>query len=198
MRSFLFLATCAAATIASPALADVKPVGADGFVVRHEALVPVAADRAWHGLVQPARWWSGDHTFSGNAANLTLAPQAEGCFCEALPAGAARMRAGSVRHMTVIFADPGKVLRLTGALGPLQGEPVNAVLTVTLSGEGAGTRIVMEYVVGGAMRFSREQIGPAVDGVLREQLARLAALFPVQAPTGDVGSDFLSGVGTRP
>ncbi|HEX2793682.1 MAG TPA: ATPase [Croceicoccus sp.] len=198
MRSFLFLATCAAATIASPALADVKPVGADGFVVRHEALVPVAADRAWHGLVQPARWWSGDHTFSGNAANLTLAPQAEGCFCETLPAGAARMRAGSVRHMTVIFADPGKVLRLTGALGPLQGEPVNAVLTVTLSGEGAGTRIVMEYVVGGAMRFSREQIGPAVDGVLREQLARLAALFPVQAPAGDVGSDFLSGVGTRP
>ena len=198
MKSFLFLAACAAATFASPALADVKPVGGDGFVVRHEAVVPVAADRAWDGLVQPARWWSGDHTFSGNAANLALVPQANGCFCETLPAGAARTRAGSVRHMTVIFADPGKVLRLTGALGPLQGEPVNAVLTVTLSGEGAGTRIVMEYVVGGTMRFPREQIGPAVNTVLGEQLARLAALFPAQASSGDLGSDFLSGVGTRP
>ena len=91
---------------------------------------------------------------------------------------------------------------LTGALGPLQGEPVNAVLTITFAGEATGTRIVMEYVVGGTMRFQREQIGPAVDGVLGDQLARLAALYSAQAkagqPSGDLGSDFLSGVGAQP
>ncbi|MDR7103544.1 hypothetical protein [Croceicoccus sp. BE223] len=198
MKRLAFAAATAAALIARPALAEIKPVGTEGFVVSHEAVVPVAPDQAWDRLVKPALWWSGEHTFSGNPANLSLIASADGCFCEALPVGPARTRPGSVRHMTVIFADPGQVLRLTGALGPLQGEPVNAVMTVTLKGEGTGTRIALEYVVGGSLRFAREQSGPAVDKVLGEQLARLAASFPAAAPGGDLGSDFLSGVGARP
>lgn len=198
MKHLAFVVAGVAALTAAPAYADIKPVGAEGFVVTHEVVLPVAPDRAWDTLATPALWWSGEHTFSGNAANLSLNTAANSCFCEALPVGPTRAQPGSVRHMTVIFADPGKVLRLTGALGPLQGEPVNAVMTVTLKGEGAGTRLALEYVVGGSMRFAREQVGPAVDKVLGEQLARLAALFAAAAPAGDLGSDFLSGVGARP
>ncbi len=188
------LALVVLSALATPAQAEVKPVGAEGFVVRREVVVTAGADAVWDRLVRPAMWWSSGHTFSQNSANLTLDATAGGCFCEALPVGQDRARAGSVQHMAVLFADPGKVLRMSGALGPLQGEAANGVMTITLTGQSNGTAVVMEYVVGGTMRLSREQIGPAVDNVLGEQLTRLAQSFAAPAPTGDVSQDFLSGV----
>jgi hypothetical protein len=81
---------------------------------------------------------------------------------------------GSVEHMHVIFADPQRgILRMSGALGPLQGEALNGTLTVELKKTDTGTRIELEYVVGGYMRFKTEEIAPAVDGVLGQQLAGL-------------------------
>ena len=95
---------------------------------------------------------------------------------------------GSAEHMHVIFADPQRgLLRMAGALGPLQGEAVRGVLTITLTKTETGTRIDWEYVVGGYMRFQTAEIAPAVDQVLGEQLGRLAALLtpaPVLAPAG--------------
>ena len=82
--------------------------------------------------------------------------------------------------MHVILADPQRgVLRMSGALGPLQGEALNGTLTVTLTKTEAGTRIEFEYVVGGYMRMKTEEIAPAVDAVLGQQLAGLIkALAP--------------------
>jgi hypothetical protein len=77
--------------------------------------------------------------------------------------------------MRVVLVQPRQVLRLVGGLGPLQSEPVAAVLTMTLKPVPGGTRILWEYVVGGTMRYKLDEIAPAVDKVMAEQLGRLAA-----------------------
>ena len=70
--------------------------------------------------------------------------------------------------------DPGKAIRLSGALGPLQSEALQGTLTITIKPVEGGTRILWEYVVGGFMRYNVDDIAPAVDKVLAAQVASLA------------------------
>lgn len=173
------------AATASPALAEIVEAGEDHFVTRNEAVVDATPTETWLALISPARWWSGEHTWSADAANLTLMPQAGGCFCEKIPEVDEPGRftlEGSVEHMRVVQAYPEVALRMNGALGPLQSEPVTGVLTIALSpveGEDGKktTRIVWEYNVGGKMRYPIEVIAPAVDGVMTLQLTRLADML---------------------
>jgi hypothetical protein len=74
-----------------------------------------------------------------------------------------------------LFTDPGKVLRMTGALGPLQSEAMQGTLTVAMEPlkDGAGTKISLSYVVGGYMRYKVADIAPAVDAMLGDQFQRL-------------------------
>lgn len=196
---------CVAAALAAPlimlataAQAEIVETGGDGFVTRDEALVEASPMQVWLALISPGKWWNDAHTWSGDAANMTLKPQAGGCFCERIPEEADADRVtleGSVEHMRVIQAYPERALRMRGALGPLQSEPVSGVLTITISETGGGTRIVWEYVVGGYMRFPVDVIAPAVDGVMSQQLDGLASGLgrldgaaeeaPPQAETGE-------------
>lgn len=58
----------------------------------------------------------------------------------------------------MLEADPQRgILRMSGALGPLQGEKLNGILTITLFKANSGTRIEPEYVAGGYMRLNREE-----------------------------------------
>lgn len=159
------------------AKAEVVAQSDSGFVIKHSAETAADQQAVWKALIAPAKWWSSDHTWSKDAANLYIDAQATGCFCEKLPKPAdapADQRMGSVEHMHVVFADPQRgILRMVGALGPLQGEALHGTLTMTLTKTEAGTRIQLEYVVGGYMRFKGEEIAPAVDGVLGQQLAGL-------------------------
>lgn len=185
----------------TPAHADVTAQTEQGFVSRNVVVVAGSPAAVWKRLVTPAAWWSSEHTFSGDAANMTLDPVAGGCFCEFLPAddrdtpksakpGAAThppMR-GGVQHMRVVFIDRAKALRMVGALGPLQSEAVNATLTVTLKEVDGGTRVIFEYVVGGYMRFPADKIATAVDSVMGNQLLSLANQFGrVAAPREEAG-----------
>ncbi len=72
------------------------------------AAAPIAV---YNSIFRIGRWWSDGHTYSGKAANMTLKKEPGGCFCEALPSG------GFVRHGSLEYADPGKVVRLSGAWG---------------------------------------------------------------------------------
>lgn len=178
MKTIRLVAALAAAS-AAPAGAEVVQSGEQGFVLRFAADVPASANQSWQALVNPAGWWSGQHTYSGDAANLTIEPRAGGCFCEALPAGkGAGRRArpiGSVEHMRVLFAQNDRQLRMSGALGPLQAEALQGTLTVSLTPQPSGTRIEWIYMIGGFMRMKADQIAPAVDRVLGEQFASLTA-----------------------
>lgn len=182
LRTFIKLAGITGATLslavaAQPVSAEVTRQGGDGFVVRHEVVVKADAKATWLALISPAKWWNKSHTWSGDSANLSLRPQAGGCFCEKIPelADATRITLeGSVEHMRVVQAYPESALRMRGALGPLQGEAVTGVLTIALSEKDQGTRIVWEYVVGGYMRYDIAEIAPAVDGMNGQQVNALA------------------------
>ncbi|MXP43300.1 SRPBCC family protein [Allopontixanthobacter sediminis] len=180
------IAACAALYLTSGhASAEVIKEGDGGFVTRDAAVVKAAPFDAWQALITPSKWWNSSHTWSADAENLYISPQGGGCFCELLPVpkGAPEtIRRGSAQHMVVVLADPGRVLRMRGGLGPLQSEPVQGVLTITLTPSDKGTVIVFEYVVGGYMRFETPEIAKAVDGVMSQQLAGLAKLLgPVTA-----------------
>jgi len=170
---FIGIAALAAAA-ASPAAAEVTASNEAGFVSHNEVEVPVGVAEAWAMLFKPSAWWNGEHSYSGNSANMTLAPVAGGCFCETIP-GANGGAAGEIEHMRVLYVDPRvHTLRLTGALGPLQAEAVNGVLTMTVEPAGSGAKIKWDYVVGGYMRMPMAEMAPLVDQVVGEQLTRLA------------------------
>jgi hypothetical protein len=167
-----------------PASAEVTRATDDSFVSRHEVVVKASPKEVWLALIAPATWWTSEHTWSGNAKNLTLVPQAGGCFCETIPEVDEPGRftlEGSVEHMRVVQAYPESALRMVGNLGPLQSEPVTGVLTVAISKVDKGTRIVWEYNVGGPMRYEVPVISKAVDGVMGVQLAALAKPLGVVA-----------------
>lgn len=180
------IAAVLAATVTVPVAAEIVEAREDHFVTRNEAVVEADAKATWLALISPARWWSSEHTWSADAANLTLMPQAGGCFCEKIPEVDEPERftlEGSVEHMRVIQAYPEVALRMEGALGPLQSEPATGILTIAISEVDEGTKIVWEYNVGGKMRYPLEVIAPAVDGVMTLQLTNLADLLgTVTAP----------------
>lgn len=166
------------ALAAAPVAAEVVETTADRFVTRDTASVKASPLATWLALTKPGEWWSPKHSWSGDAKNMTLTPQGGGCFCERIPvgdSGNSSAMEGSARHAEVLQAFPLKVLRLRGGFGPLQGEPGNGVLTITLKEVPGGTRIMWEYNVGGPMRYKIAEIAPAVDGVMSEQLKRLQA-----------------------
>jgi hypothetical protein len=187
MRSFVIAAV--ALVLAAPSQAEIAARTENGFAVHQVADVSASPEDAWKVLIEPAGWWNGEHSFSGDAKNLTIDPRAGGCFCEVLPgegeSGFLHPR-GGVEHMRVVFAERNKALRMTGALGPLQSEAVLGTLTITLKAVDGGTRITWDYVIAGYMRYKQEQIAPAVDKVIGEQLKRLADKLGPKAPSAQL------------
>lgn len=165
-----------------PAGAEVVRSTDNSFVTRHEAVVKANPKEVWLALISPAGWWQAAHTWSGDPKNLSLTPQAGGCFCERIPEVDEPGRftlEGSVEHMRIVQAYPEQALRMVGSLGPLQSEPVTGVLTIAISKSDSGTKIVWEYNVGGPMRYEVPVISKAVDGVMGAQLGALAKLLGV-------------------
>ena len=177
-----------ALTVGAPAMAEVTQATDNGFVSRQEVVVEASPKDVWLALISPASWWRSEHTWSGDAKNLSLTPKAGGCFCETIPEVDEPGRftlEGSVEHMRVIQAYPERALRMVGNLGPLQSEPVNGVLTIAITKVEKGTRIVWEYNVDGPMRYEVPVISKAVDGVMGLQLSALAkplVVVPMPAP----------------
>lgn len=184
--------TGAALSAAPMAQAEVTNSTDNGFTVQHQELVAGNSEAVWKAIIAPSRYWNPDHSWTGKAENLYLVPQAGGCFCELIRTVAAdniKSSDGSVQHMRVIYAHNNKMLRLSGALGPLQSEAVTGTLTMELLPKATNTAVRFTYKVGGYMEFPVEQIAPAVDAVIGEQLKRLSALFAAEAESGTGPSD---------
>lgn len=165
--SVLFLALGLAWTpLAAPRVLDQSPAG---FTVENTVEVGVDSRRAWQALVQEVgRWWPPDHTWYGNAAGLFIEARAGGCFCE-------HHGDRQALHMTVARVEPGRMLRLLGGLGPLQGMGLHGVLDFRLEPVDGGTRITMRYRAGGYAPEGLERLVPVVDAVQAQQLGALAA-----------------------
>ncbi len=154
-------------------------VSSSGFTSSFRAEIKATPAQAWAAIAQLPRWWNSSHTYSGNAANLSLDAQAGGCFCERWrdAAGASH----SVQHAQVVLAQEGRVLRLNGAFGPLQDLAVVGVLTIVASpGVGADADkhyLRMTYRVAGGADAGLDKLAPVVDDVIGEQFKRLQSLI---------------------
>ena len=161
---------------AGSAAAEVKSVTPTGFEVLSKATIAAPAGRVYAALGEVGHWWDPSHTFSRDAANLSIELRAGGCFCERLKDG------GSVQHLRVVYAAPGQGLRLRGALGLLQTEGVDGTLSWTLKPGEGGTNVTLSYVIGGYIRSGMEQWAPKVDRVLDEQLQSLKNYVEGKSP----------------
>lgn len=178
----MFLHAALLSALSSPAYAEVKATSEVGFNVVHIASVEATPEAIWKRLLAPKDWWNKAHSWSGSSEGFYIDPQANGCFCELFQEKGADGKlktVGSVEHMRVIFAQPGRVLRMQGALGPLQSEAVIGTLTVAMepAKDGRMTRVSFSYVVGGYMRYKVSEIAPAVDKVLGEQFRNMLQPF---------------------
>lgn len=161
----------------APLRGEVIESSAAGFSVRNVVTINAPAAKVYAALTDGVGgWWDPAHTFSHDARNLSLDAKPGGCFCERLPDG------GGVEHMRVVFASPGKLLRLAGAIGPLQEAAVTGTMTWSLSQAGEGTSVDMTYTVGGFRVGGFRDLPTVVDGVLRGQLGRLKAFVETGRP----------------
>jgi hypothetical protein len=165
-----------ALAVAGQARAEVLSASANGFEVRETSHVTAKAESVYAAIVAPSRWWDSAHTYSKSAANLTLDPRAGGCWCETLAGG------GSVQQLTVVYAMPGRALRLRGALGPLQGLGVDGAMSWTISPVGGGSDLALTYTVGGYAKDGLDKLAGPVDGVLAAQLQRLKQFIETGSP----------------
>ena len=153
----------------------VTDVSASGLAVKNEVIVKAVPKNVYAALLHDVgRWWNAKHTYSGNSANLSIDARPGGCFCEKLPGD------GGVEHARIIALMPGSLVRMSGALGPLQASALVGTLTWKFAQADGGTKVEVIYSVGGYMQGGLESIAPTVDGVIRDQLERLK----VYAETG--------------
>jgi uncharacterized protein YndB with AHSA1/START domain len=179
-RIFMAVSCFAFALLISPsARADVTSSAAGAFLITATADVATPPDRTWRALTQIGRWWSPDHSYSGDPVRrMTLDPRGGGCFCE-------RWGGNSVEHgrvLAVMDNEGVRTLRVQGALGPLQDMGVSGILTFTVSPNASGTRIVMTYRVAGDPGLGLDRIATPVDHVLMEQFGRLTRYADTGAP----------------
>jgi uncharacterized protein YndB with AHSA1/START domain len=163
------MVTLLATLFCLPLQAKVLHSSAHGFTLENSIEVPADPAATWAALVHDVdQWWPKDHSWFGKAGEFRIEPRAGGCFCEV--AGERQSM-----HMQITFADPGRLLRMTGGLGPLQGMGLSGALDWKLEKAGTGTRITLRYVVGGYATEDLLQFAPIVDQVQGIQLGGLGA-----------------------
>ena len=153
------------------AAADVIDRSASGFTEKTVVAVAAAPQRIYQDLLNPGSWWDKDHTYSGDARNMTLVAQPGGCFCEKLPGG------GAVEHGRVVNVSPDKLIRLSSALGPLQELAVTGTLTWSIepAKQGGGSTLTMTYAAAGYAPGGLDKLADIVNTVLSQQVQRLKA-----------------------
>ncbi len=156
----------ALALVATTASAEVRTRTDSGFTLAFERPVTASPGTVLETVAMPAAWWSSDHTYSGDAANIRLDLIPGGCWCEALPGG-------GVKHAETVLVWPERrMVRFDAPFGPLQGLGADAVLTMTWSDPTDGGERVLRwtYVVNGPGTGAMADV---IDGVLAEQFRRL-------------------------
>jgi hypothetical protein len=168
----------AALLAAAPAQAEIAASGPTGFVSRHVIEAPVAPGELLKRFAEVGRWWDGAHSFSGDAANLSLKLRPGGCWCERLAGG------GFVEHLRVAQFAPGERIVMTGGLGPIGMMAAAGNFQVDVGPrDGGGARMTWTYAVAGYPPAGMETLAKPVDGVLAAAAARLTAYAGGTSPS---------------
>ena len=151
------------------ALADVVAAGSGGFSLRIETASKASVDESYDAFLEIGRWWDPAHSYSGDAANMSLDISPGGVFLEKLDSG------GFVKHLELVYLNPGKEIRFLGGLGPLQPMGLHGAMTVQFEATDSGSKTIMLYNVSGFSAQGLEMLAPIVDKVQAGQMARHAA-----------------------
>lgn len=159
-----------ALVLACPASeAEVQYATDAGFYLEVSRDVSASPEDAYAQFLRIGEWWNSDHTWFGDARNLSIDAEAGGCFCE-------REGDKSALHMLVTFVDPGKAVHLVGGLGPLQGLALHGAMVWQFEPlPDGGTRINHSYRVIGYYPQGLDGLARVVDQVQTGQLERLQA-----------------------
>ena len=171
----LICAAAATALITAPASAEIVASSANGLHIRHSIQLVVPAPDAYRAFTDIGGWWNLAHSYSGEAANLSLTPRAGGCLCERLPDG------GGIEHLHVTMVQPGEQIVLTGALGPLLFQATTGVMTIKFERIGGGSKVTLDYRVAGFATDNADKLAAPVDQVLGDQMKRYRA-FAARKP----------------
>jgi len=164
------------ALIASPAAAEVVSAEPHGFEIQHVVNLVMPQPKAFAAFGQVGQWWSKDHTYSGDAARMSLQLRPGGCLCETFEDG------GGIEHLLVTYIKPGEQVVLTGSLGPLLYQATAGVMDVKFERIAGGSRVTMNYRVAGFATGGAEKLAPLVDQVLGEQMKRFRVYAAAGAP----------------
>ena len=138
-----------------------------GFSVKNEILIAAEKNMVFKFFSEDiGKWWLDEHTYSGNSENMFMDLKAGGNFIELLPNG-------SVTHMSIVYVDSLKIIRMAGGLGPLQSLGVSGSMTWSFEESENGTMLVLTYNVSGYTPDGLENWAGPVHGVLRAQLESL-------------------------
>ena len=148
-------------------VADVVDRGQNGFTLKTVVEIAAPPAQVYRTLVNPGAWWDKEHTYTGDAKNLSIDARPGGCFCERLPSG------GGVEHGRVVNVSPGSLLRISAALGPLQELGAAGSLTFQIAESVKGSTVTMTYAVGGYAPGGLEPLATPVDAVMARQLQLL-------------------------
>lgn len=149
------------------AVADVVDRATNGFTLRTVVEISAPPARVYWTLVNPGAWWDKEHTYTGDAKNLSIEARPGGCFCERLPGG------GGVEHGRVVNVSPDSLLRLSAALGPLQELGAAGSLTFQIAESAKGSTVTMTFAVGGYSPGGLDKLADPVDTVMAHQLQLL-------------------------
>lgn len=158
----------AGALICANAQAEVLSQSENGFVLENQIETKSPPMQAWLALINDVRqWWPADHSWFGKAENFSIEAKAGGCFCEI-------NGDQQVQHMYVVHSNPGRLLRMMGGLGPLQGMGLSGPLDWIFEAiDGGGTRIRLRYHVSG---YSPQPLGDFINVVDKVQAVQLGSL----------------------
>lgn len=135
-----------------------------GFITESSVSIRANALDVFDTFTKLSEWWDPHHSFSLDAKNLSLNLQVGGHFLEQMGDGQ------GVIHSTVIFSKRGELLRMSGALGPLQMLGAYGTLTLEFKENKSGVDLIATYVV---MGRNLQDWAEPVEQVLCEQLVRL-------------------------
>ena len=162
LKSVLAVVAAIGLLSATPAAAEVVERHADGFTLRFTTTMETTAGDVFLAIEDIGGWWDSAHTYSGDARNLALSLEPDGCFCEALPDGTlfehGRLRGFDDEHLS-----------LDAPLGPLKGRATTADLTFSWPDAGTGVAVTMTFVVEGP---GLGAFADPVDAVMAGQFAR--------------------------
>jgi hypothetical protein len=153
--------------LAHVAVADIADSGTTGFTFKTTLNIQAPPETVYKQFLAIGNWWDPNHTYSGDAHNLSIEQKAMGCLCETLPNG------GAVRKMIV----------MSGGLGPLQSLAATGTMKIVLSPAGDGTKLDVTYSVGGYLPAGMNTFASPVNEVLMGQFARFKSYVETGSAT---------------